>query len=291
MPEPRISATLRLDSNLDSIKGLSTATAIKMRNARMYKIRDLLNYLPSEYHDFSEVVKLKSARLNRNCSVVAKVHELQEKTVKGDMKLVEMSLIDENELMICTFFKQPWVMKQYAKGDRLLVGGRLVFNYGFKRMTNPAVQKLEEGSDVPLRGQIVPRYESFEYISAAKIRTYISTALSMIDGVLDPLPLELRQKYKLFSRQNYYRNIHTPVSMDALEQARRRLKYQQALNREILFSLGSIEQCLDDKTENPKFVEAVREDAQYILSEKNEGCELYLKELQFLRQAAKYKAK
>ncbi|MCF0104955.1 MAG: hypothetical protein HUJ51_06210 [Eggerthellaceae bacterium] len=291
MPEPHISATLRLDSNLDSIKGLSTATAIKMRNARMYKIRDLLNYLPSEYTDFTEIIKLGSARLNRNCSFVAKVHEMREKIVKGNMNLVEMSLSDGNELMICAFFKQPWVMNRYEQGDRLLVCGKLFFNFGFKRMTNPIVQKLEEGSEVLPCGPIVPRYESLEYISAAKIRTYVSAALKMIKGVLDPLPLELRRKYKLFSRQNFYRNIHKPFSMDALDQARRRLKYHRALNREILFSLGSIEKCLDDTCENTKFVKAVRADAQYILSEKNEACRLYLKELQFLRQAAKYNVK
>ena len=161
MPEPRITATLRLDSNVDIINGISRETAFKMQACGIYKIRELLNYLPNDYLDFSQIVHLGKARLNRNCSVIGKVHELEEKTVKNDMKLIERSMSCADDVLICTFFKQPWILKQFEKGDKVIIGGKLVFNFGFKRMTNPFVNKLDEEQEIPLTGQIIPRYESF----------------------------------------------------------------------------------------------------------------------------------
>ena len=128
-------------------------------------------------------------------------------------------------------FNQPWLVNQYHGADRIAVAGKVEFNYGFKRMTNPYIERIE--GDEEVSGQIIPVHHASEKLKTGQMRNIVRNALEAVRGLDDPLPLELRRKYRLMSRGSALRCIQQPQSMDEVAQARRRLVYEELLFLEL----------------------------------------------------------
>lgn len=195
-------------------------------------VRDLATHFPRRYIDLSSKETVASARIGSSCTIEGVVHEIKLKRPKPRLSLVELSLVDATGVLMVTCFRQPWLMDQVKPGTRLALAGKLEFNYGFKRMTNPYLEVLEgEGANA---GMIIPVHPACEKISAAWMRRLVDNALALIAGTYDPLPLELRAKYRLMSRGAALASIHFPHTMDEVREARRRLVYEELLLLELM---------------------------------------------------------
>ena len=107
---------------------------------------------------------------------------------------------------------------------QIAVSGTIEMNGGFKQMTNPFIEPLDDES---FMGRIIPIHPACAAISPAWMRRLVTNALAACEGVYDPLPMALRTRYRLMSRQNALRSIHFPQSMDEAAQARRRLAFEE----------------------------------------------------------------
>ena len=222
----RLHATLALDAPVSSVKQVSPARAQALARAMgVATVRDLLQCYPLRYVDMSKVVTAQSAQIGTRCTLAAQVYEIKLKRIRSKLTLTEVSLVDETGLIIASCFNQPWLSEKIGKGDLVVVSGKVEFSYGFKRMTNPLIEKHEPGEEV--RGKFLPIHPSTSKISRAMMKRIVGNALEQVQGAYDPLPLSLRRKYRLYSRFEAYRGIHEPVSLDDSIQARRRLRYEE----------------------------------------------------------------
>ena len=228
----RLSSTLSLDASVSKVKGVSSVRERALAKMGIFTVRDLLNHFPRRYIDLSHIETIRSASINESCTVAATIHELTLKCPKPKMQLVEITLLDASGMMIVTCFRQPWLMNKLQKGMRVAVSGTMEFNYGYKRMTNPFIELLEDNQDAQ-HGFIVPVHGACESISTAHMRRLVRNALDALGAMQDPLPLELRCKYRLMSRQNAYETIHFPQTMASIADARRRLVYEELLLLEL----------------------------------------------------------
>ena len=227
----RLAATLALDEPVTRVRLVSPARAKALEGLGIRTVRDLVTHYPRRYIDLSRKESVASAAIGSQCTIEGTVHEIRLKRPKPRLNLVEISLVDETGVLIVTCFRQPWLMDQVKPGMRIAVAGKLEFNYGYKRMTNPYLEVLE-GQDVA-EGMIIPVHPATEKISAAWMRRLVGNALSEVEGMYDPLPLELRAKYRLMSRGAALSAIHFPQTMDEASQARRRLIYEEVLLLEL----------------------------------------------------------
>ena len=139
-----------------------------------------------------------------------------------------------------TAFRQPWLKDSVKPGMTVAAAGKVEFNYGFKRMTNPFIEEVGEGGAL---GMIIPVHGATEKMSAALIRRVVDNALEMVRGTYDPLPLDLRCKYRLMSRQAALSCVHFPQSMDEAREARRRLAYEELLLLELHLMMEESRSC------------------------------------------------
>ena len=195
-------------------------------------VRDMLRHYPRRYIDMSALATIADAVIGKPATIVAQVHEVKLKHPKPKFDLVEVTLVDGTSTLIATFFRQAWLAKTLSPGMRVSVAGVVEFNYGFKRMTMPFLDRLDEGDSVDF-GRIVAVHAASEKLPAGQIRRLILNALSATAGEHDPLPLKLRSRYRLMSRTNAARAIHFPRSNEELRQARRRLVYEEVLMLEL----------------------------------------------------------
>ena len=222
----RLHATLALDAPVSKVKLVSPARAQVLHDAMGVRtVRDVLQLYPLRYVDMSQVTTALSAPIGAQCTLAAQVHEVKLKRIRAKLTLVEISLVDETGLIIAACFNQPWLADKLRKGDAVSVSGKVEFSYGFKRMTNPLIEKNEPGEEV--QGMVLPIHPATAKISRTMMKRIVGNALQLVRGAYDPLPISLRRKYRLYSRYEAYRGVHGPVSIEDSNQARRRLRYEE----------------------------------------------------------------
>lgn len=228
----RLAAALRPDSPVTQIAGVSAARAAALSRLGVRTVRDLLTHFPYRYIDMSSLQTIASAPIGRPATVAARVYEVKVKRPKPRFEVTEVTLVDDTGVMIASFFRQPWLAKSLPAGTRVSVAGTMEFNYGFKRMASPFIDKMEEGEDLSV-GRIVPVHAAVEGLPAGSLRRLVGTALDACACMHDPLPHELRVRYRLMSRHCALRAVHFPSSMAERAQARRRLAYEEVLLLEV----------------------------------------------------------
>ncbi|WP_241158207.1 ATP-dependent DNA helicase RecG [Adlercreutzia sp. ZJ138] len=232
IPPDRLAATITLDEPVTRVRLVSPTRAHALEKLGIYTIRHLVTHFPRRYVDLSSKETIASAVVGQQCTIEGQVHAIKLKRPKPRLQLVEITVVDGTGTLIVTAFRQPWLMDQVSAGDRIAIAGELEFGYGFKRMTNPYLEVLA-GSD-QAQGKIIPVHPACEKVSAAWMRRLVGNALAATAGAYDPLPLDLRVRYRLMGRQAALRSIHFPHTMDEVAQARRRLVYEELLLLEIM---------------------------------------------------------
>ncbi len=231
MPIDREKATLSLDEPVSRVRLVSPARAAALEKLGVCTLRDLLTHFPRSYIDLSQVETCGTARIGEVCTIRGTVHEIKLKKPRYNLKLVEIALVDGTGILVVTCFRQPWLMDQVKAGDAVAVSGKVTFDYGYKRMTNPFIEVIGEGEEVT--GSVVPVHPATEKLTAAWVRRIVANGLEAAEGLFDPLPLGLRLRYRLMSRGAALRAIHFPRTMAEADEARRRLVYEELLYLEL----------------------------------------------------------
>lgn len=241
----RVAATLSLDEPAGRVKSVSPARASVLADRGIETVRDLVNYYPRRYIDLTNVCSIASAPIGQSSTLSGIVHAVKVKKPRPRMSLTEITLVDGTGTLMVTVFRQPWLANRLKPGMQLAVAGKVVFEYGFKRMTNPFLDVVgdapeadnAEDTAVPamkkVEGSIVPVHAASEKLSPTLIRRMVRNALDQVRGMLDPLPLDLRCRYRLMSRGQALACIQFPKTMEEARQARRRLAYEELLMLEL----------------------------------------------------------
>lgn len=243
---PRVSSRLArmslLAQDIARLKYVSGAREEALRRLGIETVEDLLCHIPRRYLDFSHAYTIEAAPLGNVCTIVATVDRVREKRPRPRMVVTEVSLVDSTGVMQVAFFKQPWISRDLAVGDRLAVMGTVEFAYGFKQMSSPHFEKLNRGAAT---GSILPVHPVGEGISQAWMRRIVSGALETVASVPDPLPARLRVRRGLMSFARSLRAIHFPSTMGERDFARRRLAYDETLLLQLALRLRNDANLLD----------------------------------------------
>ncbi|MDY4042098.1 MAG: ATP-dependent DNA helicase RecG [Collinsella sp.] len=216
------------------LRYVNDARAEALARLRIATVRDLLMHIPRRYLDFSRAHTIEAAPLGQVATIVATVDRVVEKRPRPRMVVTEVHLVDETGVLKAAFFKQPWLSRQLAPGDRLALIGKVEFAYGFKQISGPTFERLDEGTRT---GSILPVHPASEGISAAWMRRIVSGALEAAGSVPDPVPARLRARRRLMGEARALRSIHFPRAMAEVGEARRRLAYDEVLYLQLALRL------------------------------------------------------
>ena len=231
---------MALDAPVTAVPGVSPKRAQALRKMGASTVRELLSLYPRRYLDMSVLCTVAGAPIGAFCTLVGRIHEVKLKKPRRNLSLTEVTVVDDTGTLIVTAFRQPWLADSLKPGMAVAVSGKVEFNYGFKRMTNPFIEVLE-GNAAPATGVILPVYPLAAPLKAGIMRRIQENALAMAHGVADPLPLALRAKYSLMSKGSALSCIHRPHTMEEQRQARRRLAYEEVLLLELKLMQESLQ--------------------------------------------------
>lgn len=231
----RLARTSALQEDISRLKYVSGTREEALRRLGIERVRDLLLHIPSRYLDFSRAYSIEGAPIGEVCTIVGTVDSVSNKpTSKRGMTVTEVFLIDETGVLKVAFFKQPWLAREFTRGDRLAVIGKVEFAYGFKQVASPHHEKLDAHGG---GGGILPVHRVCEGISQAWFRRISSVALEGAGVFCDPVPAALRARRGLMSLSRALRAIHFPRLLAEVPLARRRLAYDELMYLQLALRL------------------------------------------------------
>lgn len=193
------------------------------------RVRDLLLHIPSHYNDYTHIVSIAHADVGATATIMATVDNVELKRPRPHLQLVEVYVLDDTGVMRVTFFRQPWVAEQLARGDTIMLSGKVDFSYGFRHMSPTFWEKVEDDTTLATLARIVPTYPLTEGIGVGWMRRIISAALADVGDICDVLPAELVAQRHLMGLSQALREVHFPQTLASAQQARRRLAYDELL--------------------------------------------------------------
>lgn len=189
-------------------------------------VADLLFEFPVRYENFT-VTPLKDAKLDEivvlEGSVVSKVTVTYLKT-----KLSTLSFLFEVEgkIIRATIFNRTYLKNKLDYGTLIRVSGR--FYQSFYNFTVNSLILCDE-----INRDIVPIYR-IKDISESKYLEIVDKVFHKYkDRIEETLPEELLQKYRLISLKEAVRILHYPSSLQELEKAYQRFKYEELLKYQL----------------------------------------------------------
>ncbi len=158
-------------------------------------------------------------------SLIAEASEIRP---RKNLRITRAQVSDGSAFLTLVWFNQSYIKNSLQVGGDYIFFGR-VKKMGMRvEMHNPVIEKAEQvGRNT---GRIVPVYPLTKNITQTYLRNLIQNAISLTRGQLeDVLPNGLRQDYKLGEVNFAYEQIHFPQSLSHMEQARRRLVFEELL--------------------------------------------------------------
>ncbi|UCD17789.1 MAG: ATP-dependent DNA helicase RecG, partial [Candidatus Zixiibacteriota bacterium] len=230
---------LKLDSQIQYLKGVGPRRAAALAGVGIHTVYDLLYYLPRRYIDRSMIVPIGSLQANMDATVIGRV--LGKGILKGRRSRLEVVLGDDTGTIALLWFAgYRYLEKMFSKGDIYAATGPVSY-YQQHQMVHPETERIEdEESHLIHTGRIVPVYPSTAELKKAGItsrllRGMISRALELIAGRLtDYLPERYRSRYNLLPLSEAVREIHYPESMERRDRSRTRMAFDELLGLQYL---------------------------------------------------------
>lgn len=200
-------------------------------------IGDLLHHFPSRYLDLSSVQTLAEAKAGTDVTVVGRVHEVKVKKPRPRLTVTEVAIVDGTGVLIGVWFNQPWVQQRFLAGERVAFSGRMEIDYGFKKITNPFVEKLPADEDSASAGRVLPVHPATEGLTTGWLRRLVAAAVDDFADVPDHIPSQLRIKRGIVALSAALRDVHFPSDMPSALAARERLAYDELLTLQLYMAM------------------------------------------------------
>lgn len=227
------------DSKLSGVLGDKTAKAFKDLFGYT-TVGDLLHHFPRRYLVRGELSDIAALQEGDEATILAKIYSVQSRRFqarKGTM--LEVVVTDGTAKLSLTFFNQAWRERELKVGSQGLFAGKVgVFNTK-KQLAHPDYEMIPDGDDVDgavagFANKYIPLYPSSAKLPSWKIAQCVDLALTSLDEIEDPIPLELLEKNNYPTIRQALTHIHHPVDLDQTELSRERLTFDEALLLQLL---------------------------------------------------------
>ncbi|GGE41885.1 ATP-dependent DNA helicase RecG [Pullulanibacillus camelliae] len=212
-----------LESPVTVIKGIGSETAADLQALGVYTVDDLLMHFPYRYESY-HIKDLAQVQHDDKITVKGKVHSEPSLRFYGRKKSRLSFRMFVGELLITAIaFNRAFLKKKITIGETVIVTGKWDAH-----RAQLSIVEIQFGDK--RRGRLIePVYQTKGSLTVKSIRKYVLEALNVLKqgAIEDPLPVELRQSYKLPDRLEAIQTLHFPDQRDKLKHARRRMVYEE----------------------------------------------------------------
>ncbi|NBU32220.1 MAG: ATP-dependent DNA helicase RecG [Actinobacteria bacterium] len=224
---------------LSTVIGAKTADLLNSEFG-MNTVEDLLRHYPRRYEQRGALTNLNSLEIGEHVTVQAEVvtfKSLRNQSKPGNRQEVVIS--DGTGQLTLMFFNQHWREKELTPGKRGLFAGQVsVFN-NKRQLTHPDYELLGEFTQISADDyaeQFLPVYSATKKLPTWTIARCVESVLLKLGDLDEPLPEDVLVAHDLLDLKTSLKAIHKPTSTAELEQAKLRLKWDEALALQIILA-------------------------------------------------------
>lgn len=243
---------MTLETSIEFLKGIATERAKLIKNVLgISTVEDLLTFYPIRYIDKSKIHKIGSLSRDSETDIQlkGKITDIQEVSYDRGKRLTA-KFRDETGTMDLVWFRYTkWLQEAIPLNKEIFIFGKVNFFNGNFSMPHPEIETDEKKA---LSGTLLPVYPGSEKLTKRGItnkffQTVIFNLLKDLPNLIqENLPDYLMKSMKLIGRLNAYYFIHFPKDLKQLEEANRRLKFEESF----FFQLGYGLKKLHHKTKS-----------------------------------------
>ncbi|MBU3098801.1 MULTISPECIES: ATP-dependent DNA helicase RecG [Clostridium] len=210
-------------SDIKYIKGVGPKMAESLNKCGIFNVLDLLLYFPRDYENVSVHKSIleceKTEKVIIECTVLSILKDIRLKNNKTLSTIIFCQ--GDNE------FKGKWFNQTYAKNSfkissKYLITGKVDKFKEEITIMNPKIVKNTSMDE----NEIIATYPLKNNITNNFFNKIISDVLCNII-ITENLPKGIIEKYSFCSLNDAIRSIHSPKSLEFLNEAKRRLKFQE----------------------------------------------------------------
>ena len=212
-----------LTDSVRSLKGVGEKRAALYEKLGIRTLLDLVQHYPRGYEDWSNPTLISYARAGVPCCIRAWVATSPtEHRVRKGVTLYRFRVTDGYTQMQVTLFNNPYAAAKVHRDQEILLYGTVVSDGRRAEMTSPQIETVASA-------KIRPLYPLTEGLSNKMVETNVAAALEMLarTGLPEILPEDVVANEGLCDRLTAIKNIHFPADQEAIEEARRRLIYEE----------------------------------------------------------------
>jgi ATP-dependent DNA helicase RecG len=244
-----------LETPLARVLGPKTATGMA-EQLNLHTVRDLLRHYPRRYARRGEMARLDDLQVGDRVTILAQVKSVSSRRMRQRHgTITEVTVGDGAGSMKLVFFNYKHArLREYEWG---LFAGTVGTYAGKLQFTHPDCHMLDSGDgDDDWARALVPIYPASKDISSWVIQKSVKLLLGagggLADLVVDPLPEEIRSRHGLLSLDAALLDIHRPTTMDDVERASHRLKWDEALTLQLTLAARRRAAALEPGTARPR---------------------------------------
>ena len=224
-----------LDRPIEYLKGVGLQRGeVLKKELNIHTCRDLLMHFPFRYIDKTKITSI--SELSQVTDYVQVKGVLQTLQVVGQSRSSRLvgRIKDQTGTLELVWFKGvKWLRDNLEVGEEYIVFGKTNTFKGRVNMPHPEME-LAKKTGKQFQQTLSPMYSSTELsvkrgLDARGIRKLVQSLIAELNrqDVPENLPAYVIQKLRLTNRYSALTNIHFPSEQSALQEARKRLKFEE----------------------------------------------------------------
>ncbi len=210
-------------SDVSIIKGVGEKSRELLRKCGIFSVIDLLLYFPRDYESIMLSENINQVNKGEKTIIQCRFikNEGSFKTKSGKV-ITKLMFTDGNNIFRGTWFNMPYIFKNFKLDNQYVIMGKVNIINGEICIESPILI-----NDKKILGdKLIPIYNLKETLRNTYLIKLIGNVLNQID-IEENLPEWVIDKNKFYDLDKAIRCIHNPKGMDELNEARRRLKFQE----------------------------------------------------------------
>ncbi len=235
---------MKLTDKIESQFRINIIQKKALKRLGLETVRDLLYYFPSRYTEMSKIQKINTIISGETITILGTISKPKiSKSFRSKIPMGQATLTDLTGSAHIVWFHQPYLVKIFKEGSIVRVTGKVseTKNYGLT-LTNPIVNKSDvlpiDSSDSLFSKENksnqatqfgYPVYSESRGITSKWIYHTINKILKSdcVNNIIDYLPQEIIDRYKLPSLHTSLVWIHMPQKKEHADIARKRFAFEE----------------------------------------------------------------
>ncbi len=245
-----LAATSTLDDNVQYVRGVGPARARHLAKLGIRTVRDLIEHFPFRHELIPRSIPIGSLTEGATCTVVGGIRRIRSGGRAGK-STVRAELEDGTGRCRVCWFHSDYLLDRLHEGAVARVTGKVGVRGELASFVNPTIEVVE-GEDALANevDRLTPVYSASADIDSRQIARFIATVLGpAAKDIHEILPESVRVQRQFPPRRTAVERFHRPTRAEDVQQARRRLAYDEFLLLQVALQLARRRRADEAKAE------------------------------------------